>query len=160
MKILRDFLFILQLYLTFQCILVVPWNRQFIDAFLLHLTLQYFSVGPWNRQFFNAFLLYLTLQYFTVEAHLYFIWRSIFFSWRIYTLFDASIFFSCAMEFDDLLTLLRQSGTSIEIPTDDDYECTVLFLWNRKKTNSTSTSTSVATNTKNNKAMTDVAGKN
>jgi hypothetical protein len=65
------------------------------------------------------------------------------------------------MEFDDLLTLLRQSGTSIEIPTDDDYECTVLFLWNRKKTNSTSTS--VATNIKNNKGdkeMTDVNGKN
>ncbi len=117
----------------------------------------------------------LMAPYFSVEAHLYFIlgfiifqlmhlyfiWRSIFFSWRIYTLFDASIFFSCAMEFDDLLTLLRQSGTSIEIPTDDDYECTVLFLWNRKKTNSTSTS--VATNIKNNKGdkeMTDVNGKN
>ena len=37
------------------------------------------------------------------------------------------------MEFDDLLTLLRQSGTSIEVPATDQYECTVLFLWSRKK---------------------------
>ena len=47
--------------------------------------------------------------------------------------------FRCALEYDDLLQLLRQSGTSIEIPTSDQYECTVLFLWNRKKTNNSST---------------------
>ena len=27
---------------------------------------------------------------------------------------------------------MRQRGTSLTIPTNPEYECTVLFLWNRK----------------------------
>ena len=30
------------------------------------------------------------------------------------------------------MSLMRQRGTSLDIPTNEDYDCTVLFLWNQK----------------------------
>ncbi len=30
------------------------------------------------------------------------------------------------------MDLMRQRGTSLDIKTNDDYDCTVLFLWNKK----------------------------
>ena len=30
------------------------------------------------------------------------------------------------------MSLMRQRGTSLDIPTNEEYDCTVLFLWNKK----------------------------
>uniref|UniRef100_A0A0K2V5S3 Uncharacterized protein n=2 Tax=Lepeophtheirus salmonis TaxID=72036 RepID=A0A0K2V5S3_LEPSM len=31
------------------------------------------------------------------------------------------------------MTLIRQRGMSLNIPTSPDYDCTVIFLWKRKE---------------------------
>ena len=30
------------------------------------------------------------------------------------------------------MTLMRQRGTTLDIPTNPEYDCTVLFFWNKK----------------------------
>lgn len=42
------------------------------------------------------------------------------------------VYSRCSFNGEDIMKLMRQRGTSLTIPTDPEYECTVLFLWNRK----------------------------
>lgn len=49
------------------------------------------------------------------------------------TLKFGRFFFRCVFDSSDIMKLMRQRGTSLELPTNDNYECTVLFLWNKKR---------------------------
>ncbi len=42
------------------------------------------------------------------------------------------VYSRCAFSKADILSLMRQRGTSLDIKTDEEYQCTVLFLWNKK----------------------------
>eukprot|EP00095_Tigriopus_kingsejongensis_P005941 maker-scaffold316_size209483-snap-gene-1.38 protein:Tk05941 transcript:maker-scaffold316_size209483-snap-gene-1.38-mRNA-1 annotation:"PREDICTED: uncharacterized protein LOC103505216" len=46
---------------------------------------------------------------------------------------QCSIVYSrCHFNGEDIMKLMRQRGTSLDIPTNPEYDCTVLFLWNKK----------------------------
>lgn len=38
----------------------------------------------------------------------------------------------CSFAAKDIMSLMRQRGTSLDIKTNEEYGCTVLFLWNKK----------------------------
>lgn len=42
------------------------------------------------------------------------------------------VYSRCSFNGIDIMKLMRQRGTSLDIPTSDEYDCTVLFLWNKK----------------------------
>ncbi|CAB4067279.1 unnamed protein product [Lepeophtheirus salmonis] len=43
------------------------------------------------------------------------------------------VYSRCPFEKHQLMTLIRQRGMSLNIPTSPDYDCTVIFLWKRKE---------------------------
>lgn len=42
------------------------------------------------------------------------------------------VYSRCAFGAGDIMTLMRQRGTSLDIPTNGDTDCTVIFLWNKR----------------------------
>ena len=42
------------------------------------------------------------------------------------------VYSRCSFDAAEVMGLMRQRGTSLDIPTNDEYGCTVLFLWNQK----------------------------
>ncbi len=49
-----------------------------------------------------------------------------------YVLFITATLIRCAFTATDVMVLMRQRGTSLDINTNEEYDCTVLFLWNKK----------------------------
>ena len=46
----------------------------------------------------------------------------------------ATVYSRCSFDADDIMEMMRQRGTSLDLSTEGDRECTVLFLWNKKST--------------------------
>ena len=46
----------------------------------------------------------------------------------------STVYSRCSFDSDDIMEMMRQRGTSLELSTEGDRECTVLFLWNKKST--------------------------
>ncbi len=42
------------------------------------------------------------------------------------------VYSRCGFDAEQIMGLMRQRGTSLDLPTDENYGCTVLFLWHQK----------------------------
>ncbi|QQP48649.1 Uncharacterized protein FKW44_009025, partial [Caligus rogercresseyi] len=43
------------------------------------------------------------------------------------------VYSRCPFDKDQLMTLIRQRGMSLSLPTSEDYDCSVIFLWKKKE---------------------------